>query len=179
MISKLFFFPMALEAMPLQWFDKLRSRSIKYWEDLQEAFCNNFAGIITHPMTVAELKGVKQRRGESLREYYRRFGKFRAQVHDITDREVIEAFIEGIFVNWQFKDYYSENPRTNEDFKRTIEKLISSEERTRHRFTLNRDNPENRGRTDHRQHDKRPRQDNMVATTDNKRRYNNNNYNNI
>jgi len=90
---------MALEAMPLQWFDKLRPRSIRYWEDLQEAFCNNFAGIITHPMTVAELKGVKQRRGESLREYYRRFGEFRAQVHDITDREVIEAFAEGIWAN--------------------------------------------------------------------------------
>ena len=83
--------------MPLQWFDKLRPRSIRYWADLQEAFCNNFAGIITHPMTTAELKGIRQRRGESLREYYRRFGEFRAQVHDITDREVIEAFVEGIF----------------------------------------------------------------------------------
>ena len=96
---KALFFPMALEAMPLQWFDKLRPRSIRYWEDLQEAFCNNFAGIITHPMTVAELKGVRQRRGESLREYYRIFGEFRAQVHDITNREVIEAFAEGILAN--------------------------------------------------------------------------------
>jgi hypothetical protein len=96
---KALFFPMALEAMPLQWFDKLRPRSIRYWEDLQEAFCNNFAGIITHPMTAAELKGVRQRRGESLREYYRRFEEFRAQVHDITDREVIEASAEGILAN--------------------------------------------------------------------------------
>lgn len=174
---KALFFPMVLEAMPLQWFDKLKPRSIRYWEDLQAAFCNNFAGIITHPMIAAELKGVKQRGGESLWDYYRRFGEFRAQLHDITDREVIEAFAEGIFTNWQFKDYYSENPRTNEDFKREVEKLISSEERTRHRFV--RDNPENRGRPDPRQQDKRPRQDNMVATTDNKRRYNNssNNYN--
>jgi hypothetical protein len=93
-------------------------------------------------MTAAELKGVRQKRGESLREYYRRFGEFRAQVHDITDREVIEAFAEGILANWQYKDYFNENPRTNEDLKRVVEKLISLEERTRHRFA--RDNPKNR-----------------------------------
>ncbi|XP_066361433.1 uncharacterized protein [Miscanthus floridulus] len=99
------------------------------------------------------------------------FKEDRAQVHDITDKEVIEAFAEGISANWQYKDYFNENPRTNEDFKRVVEELISSEERTRHRFA--RDNPENR-RPNYRQQDKRPRQDNMVATTDNKRRYNDN-----
>jgi hypothetical protein len=46
---------MALENMPLQWFDKLSLGSIRGWEDLQRAFCENFAGIITH----AELKGLK------------------------------------------------------------------------------------------------------------------------
>lgn len=161
---KALFFPMTLEAMPLQWFDKLKPRSIRYWDDLQTTFYNNFTEIITHPMMITKLKGVRQRRGESLRDYNRRFGEFRAQVHDITDIEVIEAFAEGIFANWQFKDNYSENPRANDDFKRTVEKLISSEERTRHRFA--RDNPENRGRPDQRQLDKRPRQDNMVATTE-------------
>jgi hypothetical protein len=40
----------------------------------------------------AELKGLKQKGGESLRNYYRRFGELRTQVHDITEREVIEAF---------------------------------------------------------------------------------------
>lgn len=44
-------------------------------------------GIIIHLMTPAELKGLKEQRGETLREFYRRL-----QVHDITDREVTEAF---------------------------------------------------------------------------------------
>jgi hypothetical protein len=45
-----------------------------------------FTGIITHPITHAELKGLKQKGGESLRDYYRRrFGELRAQVHDITE----------------------------------------------------------------------------------------------
>lgn len=62
---KTLFFPMALEAMPLEWFDKLPRGSIRHWEKLQQAFCHNFAGIITHPMTPAELKAMRQRKGES------------------------------------------------------------------------------------------------------------------
>jgi hypothetical protein len=61
---------MALENMPLQWFDKFNLGSIRAWEDLQRAFYENFVGIITHPITHAELKGLKQKGGESLRDYY-------------------------------------------------------------------------------------------------------------
>jgi hypothetical protein len=63
---------------------------------LQRAFCENFTDIITYPITHTELKGLKQKEGESLRDYYRCFGELRAQVHDITKREVIEAFSHGI-----------------------------------------------------------------------------------
>jgi hypothetical protein len=57
-------------------------------------------GIITHSITHAELKGLKQKGGESLRDYCRRFGELRAQVHDITEREVIEAFSHRIVAKW-------------------------------------------------------------------------------
>lgn len=125
-------------------------------------------------MTLAELKGLHQHRGESLRDFYKRFGEMRAQVHDITDREVIEAFGNGIFSKWQFKDFCGENPKTNEEFKRAVEKLISSEERTRHRFPDERNNPDRRGRPDNRPYDKRPRQENMIAATSNKRNFQHN-----
>jgi hypothetical protein len=61
---------MALKAMPLQWFDKLNLGSIRGSKDLQRAYCDNFIGIITHPITHVELKGLKQKGGESLRDYY-------------------------------------------------------------------------------------------------------------
>ena len=73
---------MALETMPLQWFDKLNPESMRNSEDLQRAFCENFAGIITHRITHAELKGLKQKGGETFRNYYRRFSELCAQVHD-------------------------------------------------------------------------------------------------
>ena len=53
-------------------------------------------------ITHVELKGLKQKGGESLRDYYQRFGELRAQVHDITEQEVIEAFSNGIMARWQF-----------------------------------------------------------------------------
>jgi broad specificity phosphatase PhoE len=67
---------------------------------LQRAFCENFAGIITHPITHAELKGLKQNGDESLKDYYQRIRELRAQVYDITEQEVIEAFSHGIMAKW-------------------------------------------------------------------------------
>jgi hypothetical protein len=58
---------------------------------------------LTHPITHAELKGLKQKRSESLRDYYRCFGELRAQVHDITEREVIEPFPTESWLNDNFK----------------------------------------------------------------------------
>jgi hypothetical protein len=56
---------MALETMPLQWFDKLNLASIRGWEESQRAFCENFIAIITHPITHAELKGLKQKQARA------------------------------------------------------------------------------------------------------------------
>jgi hypothetical protein len=53
--------------------------------NLKRVFCENLADIITHPITHVELKGLKQKGGESLRDYYHRFGELCAQVHDITE----------------------------------------------------------------------------------------------
>jgi hypothetical protein len=138
---------------------------------LQKAFYKNFAGIITHPITHAELKGLKQKRGESLRDYYRCFGELRAQVHDITEREVIEAFSHGIMAKWQFQDFYKENPWNNEEFKHAVEKMIMAK-KTRERFLDKNNQENNRDNSDRRNfsnmgHPNRKRgPDNTVAMAD-------------
>jgi hypothetical protein len=48
---------MALEQVPLRWFDKLTAESIRNWDDLQRAFCANFAGILVNPPTQTKHKG--------------------------------------------------------------------------------------------------------------------------
>jgi hypothetical protein len=97
--------------------------------DLQRAFCENFTGIIMHPITRAELKGLKQKDGESLIDYYHQFGELCSQVHDITEREVIEAFSHMIMAKWQFLDFCKENLRNNEEFRHTVENMITVEEK--------------------------------------------------
>ena len=43
---------------------------------------------------------------------------------------------------WQFQDFCKENPKNSEEFRRTVEKMITAEEKTRERFPErnNRDN---------------------------------------
>jgi hypothetical protein len=95
-------FTMALEAVPLQWFDKLSPRSIMCWDDLQKVFLQQLRSILTHPATRVELRGCTQKKDESFWEYYRRFGELGSQVHVITEREVIDDFSMGIRAKWQF-----------------------------------------------------------------------------
>jgi hypothetical protein len=124
--------------------------SISGWEDLQRAFYENFTGINTHPITHVELKGLKQKGGQSLRHYYRRFGELRAQVHDITEQEAIEAFSHRIMTKWQFQDFCKENPRNNEEFRRTVEKMIMAKEKMKERFPDRNNRENNRDNSDRR-----------------------------
>jgi hypothetical protein len=80
----------------------------------------------------------------------------------------------GIRAKWQFQDFCRENPLTNEEFKCTVQKMISAEERTRERFGDGHDNWENydnRGNQGGQQNRKR-RPDNMFASTDKSKKSN-------
>ena len=50
------------------------------------------------------------------------------------DREVIDHFANGIKYKWQFEKFYDDNLETAEEFKRTVQNMIASEERTPERF---------------------------------------------
>jgi hypothetical protein len=95
-----------------------------------------------------------------------------AQVHDITERE-IEAFSYGILAKWQFHDFYKENPRSNEEFKRTVEKMIAAEEKNRKRF-LDPNNQNNFDRRNHQSNEQQGRKcrfDNTVAIADKAKKF--------
>ena len=47
---------------------------------------------------------------------------------------MIDHFANGIKYKWQFEKFYDDNLETAEEFKRTVQKMIASEERTRERF---------------------------------------------
>jgi hypothetical protein len=52
-----------------------------------------------------DLAMVKQEQGETLRKYMRRFFDKRATVVDVTDKEVIDLFQDGLYHRHTFEDF--------------------------------------------------------------------------
>jgi hypothetical protein len=73
---------------------------------------------------------------------------------------------------WQFQDFCKENPRNNEEFRHTVEKMIMAEQKMRERFSDKNNRENNRDNSDWRnfpnmRHPNRKREpDNTVAMAD-------------
>jgi hypothetical protein len=59
-----------------------------------------------------DLAMVKQEQGETLRKYMRRFFDKRATVFDVTDKEVIDLFQDGLYHRRTFEDFGRRRPRS-------------------------------------------------------------------
>jgi hypothetical protein len=70
-ITKVVYFPMALDPAPLTWLESLSNNSIDSWERLKKVFIDNFQGAITRVGTRHDLAQCKQERNELLRSYTR------------------------------------------------------------------------------------------------------------
>jgi hypothetical protein len=88
--------------LPLFLFDAARARlehlpptQISDWDDLVKAFAGNFQGTYVRPRNSWDLRSCRQQPGESLREYIRQFSKQRTELPNITDSDVIGAFLAG------------------------------------------------------------------------------------
>jgi hypothetical protein len=57
-----------------------------------------------------DLAMVKQEQGETLRKYMRRFFDKRATVVDVTDKEVIDHFQDGLYHRRTFEDFVRRRP---------------------------------------------------------------------
>jgi hypothetical protein len=65
------------------------------WDDLVKAFTGNIQGTYVRPRNSWDLRSCRQQPGESLREYIRRFSKQCTELPNITDSDVIGAFLAG------------------------------------------------------------------------------------
>jgi hypothetical protein len=68
---------------------------ISNWDDLVKAFAGNFQGTYVRPGNSWDLRSCRQQPGESLRDYIWRFSKQRTELPNITDSNVIGAFLAG------------------------------------------------------------------------------------
>jgi hypothetical protein len=77
------------------WLEDLPPGQIHNWNDLVRVFEGNFKGTYMRPGNSWDLRSCKQKPGESLCDYIRRFSKQRPELPNITDSDIIMAFLSG------------------------------------------------------------------------------------
>jgi hypothetical protein len=87
--------PLFLSDTARAWLEDLPPRQIHDWDNLVRVFERNFKGTYMRPGNSWDLRSCKQKPGESLWDYIRRFSKQRTELPNITDSDVIMAFLSG------------------------------------------------------------------------------------
>jgi hypothetical protein len=87
--------PLFLSDAARAWLEHLPHTEISNWDDLVKAFAGYFQGTYVHPRNSWDLRSCRQQPGESHQDYIRRFSKQRTELPNITDSDVIRAFLAG------------------------------------------------------------------------------------
>jgi hypothetical protein len=126
---KCLYFPFCLDQAPLTWLESLEKYSIDKWDQLKEQFTSNFAGAMGRSGTRMDLAMVKQKQGETLRKYMRRFFDKRATVVDVSDKEVIVLFQDGLYHRRTFEDFGRRRPSSITHLKDMITSWADEEDK--------------------------------------------------
>jgi hypothetical protein len=87
--------PLFLSDTAQAWLEHLPPGQISNWDDLVQAFADNFQGTYVRPGNSWDLRSCRQQPGESLRDFIRRFSKRRTELPNVTDSDVIDTFLAG------------------------------------------------------------------------------------
>jgi hypothetical protein len=87
--------PLFLSDAARAWMEHLPPAQIFGWDNLVKAFAGNFQGTYIRLGNSWDLRSYRQQPRESLREYIRWFSKQRTELPNITDSDVIGAFLAG------------------------------------------------------------------------------------
>jgi hypothetical protein len=83
---------------------------IDKWDHLKEQFTSNFTGAMGCSGTRMDLAMVKQEQGETSRKYMRCFFDKNVTIVDVTDKEVIDLFQDGLYHRHTFEDFGHRRP---------------------------------------------------------------------
>jgi hypothetical protein len=132
--TKCLYFPFCLDQAPLTWLESLDKHSIDKWDQLKEEFTSNFAGAMGQSGTCMDLAMVKQEQGETLRKYMCRFFDKRATVVDVTDKEVIDLFQDGLYHRRTFEDFGRRRPKSIPYLKDMITSWADEEDKANTKY---------------------------------------------
>jgi hypothetical protein len=81
-----------------------------------------------------DLAMVKQEQGETLRKYMRRFFNKSATVVDVTDKEVIDLFQDGLYHRRNFEDFSRRRPSSITKLKDMITSWADKEDKANAKY---------------------------------------------
>jgi hypothetical protein len=126
--------PLLLDQAPLTWLESLDKNSIDEWDQLKARFTSNFAGAMGCSGTRKDLTMVKQEQGETLRQYKQHFFDKRATVVDVTDKEVIDLFQDGLYHHRTFVDFSRYRPSSITKLKDMITSWADEEDKANTKY---------------------------------------------
>src|SRR6266498_5174566 len=94
------------------WLTGLLANSINSWRDLCAKFINNFQGTFMKPGVEWDLYQIQQKKGESLREFIRRFIKKNNSISSVSDAVIMATFRKGVKDPDLLKKMLRKPPRT-------------------------------------------------------------------
>ena len=85
-----------------QWFHKLGPEVIGSWEQMRILFLTQFQAAVKYAPPVTTLANIKQREGETLHAYFKRFNAEATSVRGATDETLKSFLIAGMQVGTDF-----------------------------------------------------------------------------
>ena len=123
--------PIILDQAAYQWLVSLPENSIDSWEDLREAFIDNFIATCDQSGNKYDLQRIRDRWDEPLRDNVRRFFDMRWTIPKITDDEAISAFIQGLYNNYALWNKLVRNrPTTIQELLAVVKKYDDAAEKS-------------------------------------------------
>jgi hypothetical protein len=138
-ITKVVYFPIALDPAPLTWLESLSNNSIDSWERLKKVFIDNFQGVITHVGTGHDLAQCKQERNKLLRSYTQRFFDVGAIITNISEEDIIDCFYNGITDQGIYRHFGRNRPKTVVGLRDMMHDWFEQEEKMREQFSRRND----------------------------------------
>ena len=107
--------PLFLADSARNWLEHLPADRIDSWTDLREKFVVNFQGTYVRPGNPWDLRRCRQEPEETLRDFIRRFSKQCNDLPNISDADVIGAFIQGTTSRALVHKLGRKSPRTTKE----------------------------------------------------------------
>jgi hypothetical protein len=158
------YLPVVLDQAGHQWLLSLPKNQFNTWSDLQQAFIDNFIATCDQPGNKYDLERIRDRAGESLRDYIRRFSDLRLKIPRINHDEAVLEFIKGLRHHGAVRSKLlpkqpsmvsellatAKNYADADDTEKIIKEDVGGSSRPEH--PLHRDNkPDDRGRNNNRE----------------------------